>query len=347
MKVRFSVVSFAPPGVSLAVIGSTESLGKWNPNNAVPLTARLADTRLRSEPDFHSADIEIQSNEPIEYKFVERGSGVKWEDLGGQKNRIVKLDKLDEDAHRITYRKNEANEVILLLPVERFAEPGGSEGDHTARFYQGVKERGEISVQKILRNLFVGSCPRQRSHIDYLHSLGITTVFNFQTEEDCKRNCVAGIGMEEDPLAVSKIYESKGMQYIWMPTFDMSTDGRAQMLPQASFLIVEVLRRGHVVYSHCNAGVGRSVAAACGYLTFCLGLSYRQMQHVVAMHRPVAFFDFEAMERARPHYTALFGKMAMEKSGEKSGGYPKDDQDGGPDGDDAKSREEALETLAL
>jgi len=91
----------------------------------------------------------------------------------------------------------------------------------------------------------VGSCPRQRSHIDYLQSLGITTVFNFQTEDDCKRNCVAGIGMEEDPLAVSKIYESKGMQYIWMPTFDMSTDGRAQMLPQASFLIAQVLRRGH------------------------------------------------------------------------------------------------------
>eukprot|EP00913_Durusdinium_trenchii_P031664 g29651.t2 len=39
----------------------------------------------------------------------------------------------------------------LLLPVERFAEPGGSESDHTARFYQGVKERQEISVRKVLR----------------------------------------------------------------------------------------------------------------------------------------------------------------------------------------------------
>ena len=29
----------------------------------------------------------------------------------------------------------------LLLPVERFAEPGGSESDHTARFYQGVPRR--------------------------------------------------------------------------------------------------------------------------------------------------------------------------------------------------------------
>lgn len=48
------------------------------------------------------------------------------------------------------------------------------------------------------------------------------------------------------------------------------------------------------------------MAAACGYLTYALGLSVRQMQHVVASSRPVAFFDFEALERARPRYEALF-----------------------------------------
>lgn len=58
------------------------------------------------------------------------------------------------------------------------------------------------------------------------------------------------------------------------------------MLPQASFLFAQVLRRGHTIYSHCNAGVGRSVAAACGFLTFALGLSLRQMQYVtVAQQR--------------------------------------------------------------
>lgn len=311
-RVRFSVVSFAPPGVSLAVIGSTPSLGKWNPKNAVPLKAKLADTRLRSEPDYHSADIEIPelNSETIEYKFIECSSEIKWEDLGGQKNRNLKLEE-DNVTH------TDDGEALLLLAVERFAEPGGSEHDHTSRFYQGVKDRGEISVRKVLNQLFVGSCPRQRSHIDYLKSLGITTVFNFQTEEDCKRNCVAGIGMEEDPLAVSKLYEAKGMQYIWMPTFDMSTDGRAQMLPQASFLFAQVLRRGHTVYSHCNAGVGRSVAAACGYLTFALQLSLRQMQHIMAGSRPVAFFDFEAMERARPRYKALFGTESLSEEDQK------------------------------
>lgn len=40
-KIRFSVVSFAPPGAALAVLGSTESLGKWDVQRAKKLEARL------------------------------------------------------------------------------------------------------------------------------------------------------------------------------------------------------------------------------------------------------------------------------------------------------------------
>ena len=105
--------------------------------------------RLKSEPDFHSVDVDLEFGEVVEYKFVEfgrHGSDVKWEDLGGEKNRTLKVDDKMEE----TFGK------VVLLPVERFAEPGGSEGDHTARFYQGVKERGEISVRKVLNQLLGG-----------------------------------------------------------------------------------------------------------------------------------------------------------------------------------------------
>jgi len=248
----------------------------------------------------------------VEYKFVELGDGgARWEELGGGGNRVLLLD--DEALL-------EGPEPVRLLPVERFAEPGGSEHDHTGRFYSGVKERQEISVRKVVGQVFLGSCPRKQDHIDYLKGLGITVVVNFQTEEDCRKNCVADIGMEEDPMAVSRLYESRGMEYIWMPTFDMSTDGRAQMLPQGSHIFDSLIRRGHVVYSHCNAGVGRSVAAVCGYLTFALGIPLRQMQHVVAMARPVSYFDFEALGRARPHYESMFGKALVTDRGESDGG---------------------------
>ena len=58
MKVRFSVVSLAPPGVVLAVSGSCASLGRWSCAQAVPLTGRLP-KRGSTEPDFHSVELEI------------------------------------------------------------------------------------------------------------------------------------------------------------------------------------------------------------------------------------------------------------------------------------------------
>lgn len=308
--VRFSVVSFAPAGVRLAVVGSCPELGDWRVERAHVMQCRLGDKRLQSEPDYHWVDVALPvdacSLQPaMQYKFLELDhSGARWEELPGNGNRELRLD-------------GERAGEVLLLPVERFAESKGGESDHTARFYEGVKTRGEISVRRVLGQLFVGSCPRQMRHLDYLKSLGITVIVNFQTEEDCKRNSVAGIGMEEDPLALSREYEARGMEYVWLPTFDMSTDGRAQMLPQASHLFASLLRRGHVLYSHCNAGVGRSVAAACGYLVFALGLSLRQTQHVVASARPVAYFDFEALARARPRHEALFGRPP-EDAGDKA-----------------------------
>lgn len=297
--VRFSVVSFAPQGTDLAVIGSTPELGDWQVHQACAMRCRLGSGRLQSEPDFHWVDVALPEDalhrQPqIEYKFIERsGSGIRWEDLGQAKNRYLRVD-------------GEKAGEVHLLPVERFGE-GASESDHTGRFYSGVKERCEISIRRATSQIFIGSCPRQKTHLDYLRSLGITAVINFQTEEDCTRNCVEGIGMESDAHAVKREYQRRGMHYIWMPTADMSTEGRTEMLPKASHMFGGLLRSGHVIYSHCNAGVGRSVSAVCGYLTFVLGLTDRQMQHVVASSRPAAFFDFEALHRARPRYEAEHG----------------------------------------
>merc|ERR1711879_1014797 len=81
----------------------------------------------------------------------------------------------------------------------------------------------------------------------------------------------------------------------------MSTEGRSAMLPHASYVLAGLIKNGKVVYVHCNAGVGRSVAAVCGYLMYCVGLSFPQVQHTVA------YFDKEALLAAEPRYKAMFG----------------------------------------
>eukprot|EP00435_Cladocopium_sp_Y103_P052703 s239_g16.t1 len=66
MKVRFSVVSLAPPGVVLAVSGSCASLGRWSVAEAVPLVPRLGGSRLETEPDFHVVEVEIAAESDLE-----------------------------------------------------------------------------------------------------------------------------------------------------------------------------------------------------------------------------------------------------------------------------------------
>lgn len=293
MLVRFSCTGFAPVSSRIAVIGNCPELGNWSTDGAKIMECRLGPGRLQSEPDFYSVDVELTQATGIEYKFIElHCEGVHWEETdGGNRQLHVDGEKVGD---------------VNLLPVEKFGTTA-SESDHTASFYSGVKTRGEVSVRRVTSQIFIGSCPRSTQHIDYLKSLGITCIANFQSEDDCKRNCVAGIGMEDNAQAVRHEYERRGMLYVWTPTADMCSDGRTKMLPQTSHAFACLLREGHVIYSHCNAGVGRSVSAVCGYLTFVLGLTERQMQHVVASSRPAAFFDFDALQRARPVFDDVFG----------------------------------------
>ena len=53
---------------------------------------------------------------------------------------------------------------------------------------------------------------------------------------------------------------------------------------------------------------GRYIPHTLSVFPWIVGLSFREMQHVMASSRPVAFFDFEAMERAKPRYAALFAE---------------------------------------
>lgn len=260
------------------------------------MTCSLGSSRFESESDYYWVDVNLpaESISRAEFKFaINTGEQWQWEDGS---NRLLSEMVNGHDGPG-----------LVLLPVERFRAGSGSENDLTGRFYQTVKDRKEISIRPVSENIVLGSCPRRKEHVDRLKQMGVSVVLNFQTEEDCQKNCILGIGMEENALAVSKLYEAVGIQYVWLPTWDMSTAGRRAMLPHASFLLAGLVKRGHKVYVHCNAGVGRSVGAVCGFLRYCVGLTDRQLQHVVARARTVAYFDFTALEDARPNFEVMFG----------------------------------------
>ncbi|XP_074892142.1 laforin isoform X1 [Buteo buteo] len=166
---------------------------------------------------------------------------------------------------------------------------------------------------RILPNIWLGSCPRQLEHVTVKlkHELGVTAVMNFQTEWDIVQNSW-GCNRYPEPMSpeiLMKLYKEEGLAYVWMPTPDMSTEGRIQMLPQAVCLLHGLLENGHTVYVHCNAGVGRSTAAVSGWLKYVKGWSLRKVQYFLASRRPAVYIDEEALNRAEDDFYQKFGHL--------------------------------------
>ncbi|XP_066034999.1 laforin isoform X2 [Chamaea fasciata] len=165
----------------------------------------------------------------------------------------------------------------------------------------------------ILPNIWLGSCPRQLEHvtIKLKHELGVTAVMNFQTESDIIQNSW-GCNRYPEPMSpeiLMKLYKEEGLAYVWLPTADMSTEGRIQMLPQAVCLLHGLLQNGHTVYVHCNAGVGRSTAAVSGWLRYVVGWSLRKVQYFLASRRPAVYIDEEALNCAEDDFYQKFGHL--------------------------------------
>lgn len=85
--------------------------------------------------------------------------------------------------------------------------------------------------------------------------------------------------------------------------------GRTRMLPQAVFLLYGLLKNGHTVYVHCNAGVGRSTAAVCGLLMYVLGWRLRKVQYYLTARRVAVYIDEEALVRAENDFLVKFGQL--------------------------------------
>ncbi|KAI1240832.1 hypothetical protein IHE44_0009276 [Lamprotornis superbus] len=206
------------------------------------------------------------------------------------------------------YNQSNIVDGVYCLPIAHWIEVSGhtDEMKHTTDFYFNIAGHQAIHYSRILPNIWLGSCPRQLEHvtIKLKHELGVTAVMNFQTESDIVQNSW-GCNRYPEPMSpeiLMKLYKEEGLAYVWLPTADMSTEGRIQMLPQAVCLLHGLLQNGHTVYVHCNAGVGRSTAAVSGWLKYVMGWSLRKVQYFLAARRPAVYIDEEALNRAEDDF---------------------------------------------
>lgn len=90
---------------------------------------------------------------------------------------------------------------------------------------------GAFVAFRVLPRVWLGSCPRQVEHvtIKMKQELGITAVMNFQTEWDVVNNssgCARSAAEAMTPEVMTDLYRESGLAYVWIPTPDMSTEGR-------------------------------------------------------------------------------------------------------------------------
>jgi protein-tyrosine phosphatase len=117
-----------------------------------------------------------------------------------------------------------------------------------------------MHISPILKNkLLVGSCPMTAGDVGQLKAESITAVLNLQTDEDLKQRDIDWPAMED-------AYRAHGMEIRRLPIADFSPQDMRRKLRAAVGLLDGLIRAGHVVYVHCNAGINRAPTVAVAYL---------------------------------------------------------------------------------
>lgn len=303
---RFGVILTPEcPDIEVFVLGSRPEMGLWDTERAVKMNPSQG--RSCREPCLWTGDVLLSEplTDPLWFKFIKRVDGdFIWEGSGPHHNRCCVYD----DRNMV--------DGIHCHPIGHWIQETGhtDEMKHTTNFYFSIAGQQAMHFSQVLPRVWLGSCPRRVEHVTLKlkQELGVTAVMNFQTEWDVINNshgCRRDLSQPMTPETMMHLYRDSGLSYIWMPTQDMSTEGRIQMLPQAVFLLFGLLENGHSVYVHCNAGVGRSTAAVCGLLMYVFGWKLRKVQYFLTARRAAVYIDEEALLRARDDFHMKFGQL--------------------------------------
>jgi protein-tyrosine phosphatase len=112
----------------------------------------------------------------------------------------------------------------------------------------------------ILKNkLLIGSCPMTEGDIIQLKAEGITAVLNLQTDVDIQQRDIDWPAMED-------AYRRHGIVVRRFPIEDFSPSDMRRKLHPCVRILESLIRAGHVVYLHCNAGINRSPTVAVAFL---------------------------------------------------------------------------------
>ncbi|CAF1307928.1 unnamed protein product [Adineta steineri] len=297
----------------IRLCGSLPELGSWSIDKAPQLNLLTKELyrpiHLSNEPRFYRLDINISKDvKEFDYKYVI--NDVMWEGKR-QENRVWFRDDCKNLVDGIYYTP-----IDYWIDVDTGAT---DEKTHTSNFYNEIVRNQIMHYGRVNDKLYVGGCPRTLEHIENVlkKELNVTAVLNLQVVKDIERNCKKILGDDHVPepnneydLAsvdiLRKAYEQAGILFLWVPITDLSSTGRELMSPQATLVLKTVLEKGHKVYVHCNAGVGRAFGIVCAYHHFVLKTPLPKVHYDLAPIRSCGFFDRVFLENAEKIYKKAY-----------------------------------------
>jgi len=123
----------------------------------------------------------------------------------------------------------------------------------------------KLTYAQVLPRLFIGSHPRTIEDIERLRrEAGITAVLNIHTDDDMR-----SANLDWRPLEA--YYKASPVLLLCrVPMVEEQVELRAKLC-RCIEKLNQLLAKGHTVYLHCTAGIGRAPTVAIGYLHTCLG----------------------------------------------------------------------------
>jgi hypothetical protein len=145
-----------------------------------------------------------------------------------------------------------------------------------------------LTYAQILPRLFIGSHPRTIDDIERLRrEAGITAVLNIHTDDDMH-------SVNLDWRTLEAYYRKSPVLLLCrIPMVEEQVELRTKLC-RCIHKLNQLLAKGHTVYLHCTAGIGRAPTVAIGYLHDCLGWEWDE-----------AVTHVKALRQCNPHLEAL------------------------------------------
>lgn len=141
---------------------------------------------------------------------------------------------------------------------------------------------------QITANIVIGTCPMSLDDLRRIHSeAGVSGVLSLQHDD-----CLSYWGINY--AMMYRAGTELGLMMERCPIRDFDVPDIRRRLPAAISILANMLSRGHRVYVHCTAGMGRAPVVVLGYLTLVEDCSPGEAIRLILKGRPGAVPAWEA-----------------------------------------------------